>query len=126
MILRNDFFQVLSQQESDGKAIFRIKLNAEHFIYQAHFPNYPITPGACLIQIAQELFCLLKGENFNIKTLKNVKFINIINPLEFPEVDILLEHAESENLWQLKVWIQEKETVFSKMSLVLFNSRQAS
>jgi 3-hydroxyacyl-[acyl-carrier-protein] dehydratase len=126
MMLKNSFFRIIEQHASDGKAKFRIKLNAEHFIYQAHFPNYPITPGVCLIQMAVELFGSLKDANFNIKTLKNVKFVAIINPLEFPEVDFLLEFAESENLWHTKVWIQEKETVFAKMSLVLINLQKVN
>lgn len=119
MILKDNFFTVKNQNIADGKAEFRIKLNAENFIYQAHFPNNPITPGVCLIQISTELFAMLKGENFNIKTLKNVKFIAPINPLEFPEVDFLLDFAENENLWLVKVLIKEKETIFAKISMVL-------
>ena len=119
MILKDNFFTIISQNITDRKADLRIKLNVEHFIYHAHFPNNPITPGVCLIQIAVELFSSLNAVNFGIKTLKNVKFTAPINPLEFPEVDFLLEFAESESLWQLKVLIKEKETVFAKMSLVL-------
>ena len=119
MILKDDFFTIENQSLSEGKAKFRIKLNAENFIYQAHFPNNPITPGVCLIQMAEELFSLLKGAAFSIKMLKNVKFIKPINPLEFPEVNFLLEFAENENLWQLKVLIKKEETIFAKMSLLL-------
>ena len=119
MILKDHFFTIKSQNISDGKAGFRIKLNAENFIYQAHFPNNPITPGVCLIQMAVELLGLLKGTNFSIKTLKNVKFTAPISPLEFPEIDFLLDFAENENCWQMKVIIQEKETIFAKMSLML-------
>ena len=117
MILKDNFFTIKNQNVLDGKAEFRIKLNAENFIYQAHFPNNPITPGVCLIQMAVELFGLLKGASFGIKTLKNVKFTAPINPFEFPEVDFLLEFAEKEN--QVKVLIKAKETVFAKISLVL-------
>ena len=119
MILKDNFFTIKSQNITDGKAEFRVKLNAKNFIYQAHFPNNPITPGVCLIQIAVELFCLLKGLNLNIKTLKNVKFTAPINPLEFPKVDFLLEFAENDNFWQMKVLIKEKETIFAKISMVL-------
>ena len=119
MILKDNFFTIKSQNITDGKAEFRIKLNAENFIYQVHFPNNPITPGVFLIQIAVELFDSLKGANFSIKTLKNVKFTAPISPLEFPEIDFLLDFTENENLWQMKVMIKEKETIFAKMSLIL-------
>ena len=119
MILKDNFFTVKSQNITESKAEFRIKLNAESFIYQAHFPNNPITPGVCLIQMAVELFSSLKGTSFSIKTLKNVKFTAPINPLEFPEIDFLLEFTENENLWQVKVSIKEKETAFAKISMFL-------
>ena len=64
MVLIDNFYTVKSQNISAGKAEFRVKLNAENFIYQAHFPNNPITPGVCLIQMAVELFGLFKGASF--------------------------------------------------------------
>ena len=119
MILKDHLFTVKNQNISNGKAEFRIRLNAENFIYQAHFPNNPITPGVCLIQMAVELFDSLKGTHFNIKTLRNVKFIASISPLEFPEVDFTLEFVQNERDWLLKVLINEGETIFAKMSMVL-------
>ena len=119
MILKDTFFTIESQNIKEEKAKFRIKLHAEHFIYQAHFPNNPITPGVCLIQMAVEPFSLLKGANFSIKSLKNVKFTAPINPLEFPEVDFILESAKNDDHWLIKVLIMEKEKAFAKMSLLL-------
>ena len=124
MILKDNFYTIKSKTISDGKAEFRVKLNAENFVYQAHFPNNPITPGVCLVQMTAELFGSLKDERFNIKMLKNVKFIAPINPLEYPEVDFLFDFAEYESLWQVKVSIKYKETVFTKMTVILAaNSR---
>lgn len=119
MILKDSFFIIQSRNATEEKADFRVQLNAEHFIYQAHFPNNPITPGVCLIQIAQELFNFQRGTNLRIKTLKNVKFTAPINPLEFSEVDFLLEFVEKENSWHVKVLIKEHETVFAKISMVM-------
>ena len=118
MILKDDFFSIISQHEAEGKAQFRIKLNSAHYIYNAHFPNNPITPGVCLIQMAIELLEWLKGIRFGMKTLKNVKFTAPINPLDFPEIDFLLEFVQHDFL-QLKVTIKEKETTFAKISMVL-------
>jgi 3-hydroxyacyl-[acyl-carrier-protein] dehydratase len=154
MTLKDTFFTIEKQDSAEGKACFRIKWNAESFIYKAHFPDNPVTPGVCLIQTAVELFgvlkgaqgayivencahvakncayivescahidenCTGKGAGFGIKTLKNVKFIAPINPLEFPETDFLLEFSENENLWQVKALVKENETVFAKMSMIL-------
>ena len=119
MILIDNFFTIIKEDVNEGKAEYRIHLNANHFIYSAHFPNNPITPGVCLIQMAVELFGLLKRTSFGIKTLKNVKFTAPINPLEFQEVDFQLEFAPHDCFWYLKASIKEKDTTFAKISMVL-------
>ena len=119
MILKDNFFTIKNQETADRKADFRIKLNAENFVYQVHFPNNPITPGVFLVQMIAELLGSLKGRKFNIKTLKNVKFTAPINPGEFPEVDFSLDFSEKENLYYVKAVIKEKEIVFAKIIMVL-------
>ena len=53
MILLNDFFQIVESgvDPKSGQLIFKVRLNASHVIYKAHFPGMPITPGVCIIQM---------------------------------------------------------------------------
>jgi 3-hydroxyacyl-[acyl-carrier-protein] dehydratase len=115
MILKNNLYSIQSQNIGDSKADFRVSLDAEHFIYKAHFPSNPITPGVCLIQMVVELFGTLKNTDYKIDTLKNVKFTAPISPLEFSEIDVAIDFTEN----QIKAIIKEKNTVFAKMSLIL-------
>ncbi|MDR1225307.1 MAG: hypothetical protein LBK47_00200 [Prevotellaceae bacterium] len=119
MILKDNLYTIKSQNASENKAGFRVALHAESFIYKAHFPNNPITPGVCLIQMVVELFGVLRGADFRIKTLKNVKFTAPISPLAFPEVDVALDFSENENRWQIKAIVKESDTVFAKISTIL-------
>ena len=128
MVLRNGFYTVGNSDISETQAGFRVRLNAENFVYKAHFQNNPITPGVCLVQMAVELFGVVKSAavkdaDFRIDTLKNVKFIAPLSPMKFPEVTFTLEFTENAieetGGWQLKVLISENETVFAKMSMLL-------
>jgi 3-hydroxyacyl-[acyl-carrier-protein] dehydratase len=119
MILKDNLFTIKSQCVSENKADFRVALHAENFIYKAHFPGNPITPGVCLVQIVVELFSALQGADFSIKTLKNVKFTAPISPLEFPQINFLLDFAENGKTWQVKAIVKENETVFAKISVIL-------
>jgi 3-hydroxyacyl-[acyl-carrier-protein] dehydratase len=119
MKLLDHLYSIQSQHITKNKADFRIKLNDTCFIYKAHFPNYPITPGVCLIQMLVELLSIAKDENFTIKTLKNVKFTAPISPLKFSEIDFSLDFSEIENDWHIKAIIKEQETIFAKMSMIL-------
>ena len=64
-MLVGDFCQVIAQ---DGLR-FTVRLNAAHPIYKAHFPDMPVTPGACLVQIAEEL------TGRKIERITNLKFM---------------------------------------------------
>ena len=119
MILKDNLFAIKSQSVSENKADFRVALHAENFIYKAHFPNNPITPGVCLIQMVVELFGALRGANFSIRTLKNVKFTAPVSPLEFPQINLSLDYAEDEKTWQIKAVIKENEMIFAKINMIL-------
>ena len=55
MKLLDNFFitKTINELENGYEAV--LQCNPAHIIYQAHFPGNPITPGACIIQVADEL-----------------------------------------------------------------------
>ena len=81
MKLLNSLYRIVSESVTESGRDYNIVLDAEHFIYKAHFPGEPITPGVCIMQIAVELLSLHCGQNLVIETVKNIKFLKIISPL---------------------------------------------
>ena len=55
MVLRDQLYSVYNKKKEGDSFIYTIELNPQHFIYKAHFPTEPITPGVCIVQIAKEL-----------------------------------------------------------------------
>jgi len=82
MILKNNLYIVKGQSEAEGIVCYDICLQTDHTIYKAHFPNEPITPGVCVIQIAKELLEDYLQRELAIKAVKNVKFLAVISPLQ--------------------------------------------
>lgn len=85
MKLQNNLYKIVNIDKEKG--CFHVALQPECLIYKAHFPEQPITPGVCIIQIATELFELLQGKPLSLVEVVNAKFLSVINPLEKPEVD---------------------------------------
>ena len=52
----------------------------EHPIFKGHFPNCPIVPGACLVQIAEELLSQSLNTLVHFTAIKNLKFRKPITP----------------------------------------------
>ena len=128
MLLRNNLYTI-SQKEINGlNGCFSIELNSSHFIYLAHFPEEPITPGVCIVQIGQELLELLLEESclkkyrLEIKKVKNVKFLSVISPKNNTTIVYTMKKVEmSEDAMEVKAQIDVsfKDEIKAKISLVL-------
>ena len=119
-MLLNDFFKIKELSGNETEWVYRLALNAEHPIYQAHFQGNPITPGACIIQMVKELAQDCHSTSFFIRKAKNVKFLCVINPLEHPEINARLTFRTDENnLLAVSAVFSSEKTVFCKLNLVL-------
>lgn len=94
MVLKNNFFFIESSEILDSEVCYDLRLNADHFIYKAHFPEEPITPGVCVIQIAKELLEEHLQRVLTIKAVKNVKFLSVISPRQHPVVRYVISHIQ--------------------------------
>lgn len=111
-------YQIIDKE--NNKATFGIRFNAENVIYKAHFPSKPVTPGVCLIQIAQELLARCTGVFCNLKKVKNIKFTTLLDPITSPEIAVNLNGIVATNKDEHKVSVvfKKDEIIFSKMSLI--------
>ncbi|MBP7102414.1 MAG: beta-hydroxyacyl-ACP dehydratase [Bacteroidales bacterium] len=120
MLKDSFYFLIETSSDTENNYMCKIRFNASHEIYQAHFKGNPITPGVCIIQIAKELAEMLNGHSLMITEIKNLKFLNVIIPHEFPEVDFQLTFIRNEENKALsaKVLVFAGEMVFAKFSLL--------
>ncbi len=86
MKLLNDFYTILDSNPTESGISVLVKINKDHSIFEGHFPNHPVTPGVCTMQIIKELSEHHFEKELMLKTARNVKFMAIINPKENDEV----------------------------------------
>ncbi|MBQ0006531.1 MAG: hydroxymyristoyl-ACP dehydratase [Alistipes sp.] len=80
MIFQNNLYFIDSSTLEDGVWAYGIHLNPEHVIYSVHFPGEPITPGACILQMAIELLSLSSDRKLEPSIVDNVKFLSPLTP----------------------------------------------
>ncbi|MDR1846875.1 MAG: hypothetical protein LBR17_01995 [Bacteroidales bacterium] len=125
MKLTDDFCHI--RQQADQK--YLVAFNAEHWIYKAHFPNHPVTPGVCIMQIAKEIIEQRVGRRLQITKINNAKFLSIIDPhinnevwFEFdfrPVAQIDVEAVAFAYNVLVKIYSVNADVHFSKLSLEL-------
>ena len=109
--------------EAGSTYLYNISLLADSVIYKAHFPDSPITPGACLIGIVKELSECLLGRSLKVAQIRNLKFLVPVYPSadgseKLVDVSIKLVSLSSESV-SVQAVISDDETTYTKLSLFL-------
>ena len=114
----DNLFNILSIDETDTGFTARLRCNPGHPVYQAHFLDNPITPGACLLQTAGEVLGKKLGRTLFLKASKNIKYLNVLVPAADKEVRFTYSNiTETEAECKAQVVIADEATVYTKMSL---------
>lgn len=126
MELLNNFYQILNVEKRAGDNLLaHIKIDKSHAIFKGHFPNHPVTPGVCTLQIIKELSEKWAGTSLMLKTARNVKFMAIINPElnDLVQFELQFEAISNEEISvKSTVWMEEIPALkfsglFQKLSL---------
>ena len=103
-MLLNDFYSIETWSASDttdGEVRVVIVLNATHRIFEAHFPGQPVVPGACLLQIVEELLSDVLHTEYRLVNAGQIKFLTPIDPRRNPRIEAVLRYAAqmAEGAW---------------------------
>ena len=127
MILKNSLYTIADKRMEGSGIFYQILLDKNHFIYKAHFPNEPITPGVCIIQIAKELLEDYLHEEYEISYIKNIKFLSVLSPLSTPSVAYVFDKITilpETNECKTQVQVQQDNVLFAKLSIIFKKSHK--
>lgn len=123
MVLLDNLFSVTSRTLTDGGEEFRVHLNADHFIYRAHFPGEPITPGVCILQMCLELLSVHVGRPLVLSCAKNVKYLKIIVPDRTPDLVVAVQKVQQDSsgpmgsVTKAQIVVSWEAEAYTKLSL---------
>jgi 3-hydroxyacyl-[acyl-carrier-protein] dehydratase len=87
-MLLNDLFIVDGMEKENGTLAATLRVRFPHAIFDGHFPGRPVLPGACLVQLVQELATALAGKDVRLTRAGQVKFISMIEPVPDQPIQI--------------------------------------
>lgn len=119
MILLNDFYHIIHYSEEEATFSYTISFNPEHLIFKAHFPEKPITPGVCIIQIAQELLEKHQQRKLYLKKTINVKFLSVLSPDDHSCISYnFLKFITNHTGCKVLITVEKENEVCAKLSLL--------
>ena len=98
----------------------RVRLLPESPIYAAHFKGMPVTPGACIIQMACELVGTSIGKTLDVEEASDIRFVHPVLPSEITELEFRYSRPlpeEQPDVWAVQV--VSGDILCSRMKLTL-------
>lgn len=122
-MLIKDLYSIQSFTETDGSVEASVKLNKDHEVFKGHFPENPIMPGVCTIQLAKELTEMALNKELFLSVVSNVKFMAIINPEKNDTIQTVLHISEEEGIIKVKSTVSFGDTLALKLNATFRNKR---
>lgn len=113
----NNLFGILQNDIKDDGCLTKISINPDHPVFEGHFPDNPITPGVCILQMVKETIMNNYNVALQMDQLKHSKFLAFINPEKQQEVDfqINIKHKDQTH-WQIAAVVKSENAVHAKFS----------
>ncbi len=82
MLIPNYYTILKSEQLGKNTYLFHVTLNGKSDVYQGHFPDNPIVPGVCSIQMIKDCVqLLLSQESICFSCIKQCRFYHLLRPV---------------------------------------------
>lgn len=96
-MLLNDFFTINNKEFSATEIWAELFINADHKIFEGHFPNQPVVPGVCMMQMIKEIVEHVIGKETNLEKAADMKFLAVINPQQNNLIHATIKYAVDES-----------------------------
>ena len=113
-MLLGEYFIIQDRQEEENSVIFSVALNPGHNVYKGHFPDMPVSPGVCSIQLIKECLQQKVGKKLLLKNISQCKFLSVIVPSENGNLRVNMQITETgEKSYKIKATITNPENTIS-------------
>lgn len=119
-MLDETFYTVVdSRQTAPLHCTKTVAFNINHPILKAHFPNNPIVPGVCSLEVFRIFATAMLGAEVRLATVKNMKFVKLMTPADGKcfDFDIDIKTAE-DGTFSAKLLITEGGETIVKASII--------
>ena len=113
-MLLGEYFTILNRKEEENNVIFSVTLNPDYKVYKGHFPDMPVSPGVCNIQMIKECLQQEVEKKLLLKKITQCRFWSVITPLENASLCVNMQISETEKeSYKVKVAVMNPENTQS-------------
>jgi len=113
--LLNDFYQIADYRHTDHEIETNVVINPMHPIFNGHFPEQPVVPGVCMMQMVKEITSRSVQHHLQLINASDMKFLAVIDPIKNNRVTLKIQCSPVvENTVQVNAIITSRDIVHFK------------
>lgn len=112
----NSLFQLSEIENNEDKYKVRVNINAEHHVFEGHFPEKAILPGVVMAELIKQISGKIVGAPLTMKKARNLKFLGLVDPAEVNYLDVELTVTDGD-LVKVKAEATHGEKTYLKESV---------
>lgn len=110
------YFDIIERTQDATGYVYSVMLLPSHSVYAGHFPNFPIAPGVCNLQMIIDCVSDAKNAPVELQSISRCKFTSLIRP---DGKVLTIRFSLNEN--KLSATIHQDETLCIQLSATLRN-----
>jgi len=79
-MLKEPLFKISSLQHEVNVINAILEIDELNEIFAGHFPDHPVVPGACMLQVVKEVLASALNKPLRLVKADNIKFLSLIEP----------------------------------------------
>lgn len=79
-MLKEPLFKISSLTRSENSVSAVLEIDQFNEIFGGHFPDQPVVPGACMLQIIKEVLADALNSPLRLVKADNIKFLSLVTP----------------------------------------------
>ncbi len=113
-MLTDPIFKILSINSTEGLISAALEIDATHEIFNGHFPEQHVVPGACMVQLVKDILEKRLNTSLQLKIANNLKFLELINPQVITHLQLQLAYTIEDELVKVNGDLTFEEVVYFK------------
>jgi len=79
-MLKEPLFKISLLQHEENVINAILEIDELNEIFAGHFPDRPVVPGACMLQVVKEVLASALNKPLRLVKADNIKFLSLIEP----------------------------------------------
>ena len=113
-MLTDPIFKILSINSTEGLISAALEIDVDHEIFNGHFPEQPVVPGACMVQLVKDILEKRLDTTLQLKIANNLKFLELINPQVITNLQLQLAYTIEDELIKVNGDLVAEDVVYFK------------